>query len=403
MRHIKSSRLGSTGEHSHFCPLAQQRIALSGCHGCEYFNKEKVNPTSYEVFCSFEADTDLAQFEPAKAWDKTGLPNYMGSDPLKVDTHIIIEPKRDGARALLHLTSDGIRVTTRRKRADGLYGEITENFPHLREQEVPEELWGTVIDTEGFVVVTGKSATGNKSTGSLGATMSVFGSHPDKAIQTQRTNGWMHFFAFDIVIDRGTDVRHLNWYKRRAILEGTLRLWGEQAGLEGTYQYIHAVEYYKAESYEGRQQWHEQFLAREGIEGSVVKNPNAKYGDTYGWLKVKEDVTLDCLVTGFEYGKKGGKYQDTVGALLISIKDQKDNLREIGKCIPGTDATRAKLLNIFNAAKAKNLGIGQLGILVEVEAQSWTKQYRLRHPRLLRYRNDKSDITQLDFNQIERK
>lgn len=395
MRHIKSSRLGSTGDHSHYCPLIGARIDKTGCDLCEHLDSQKHNVASYEVFCKAPMDNTLFQFDPMKAYDKEALPSYFG-DPMTNLTMIVIEPKRDGARAFLHLTAEGIRVTTRRKRQDGTYGEITDNFPHMKDTVVPEHLIDTILDTEGMVMPEGASASGNISTGTLGATMSVFGSQPAKAIATQQKNGWMHFYCHSIVRYSGQDLRDKSDADRRDYLEEVLADWDNE--------YVHLTDRYTTTDPAERRALYQEFLKTPGFEGAVLKNPNAKYGATYGWVKIKENVTIDALVTGFEYGKKGGKYADTVGTLLISVIDQKTGkLREVGKVVPGADSTRAKLLNIIKALENQGRQIIDAKILVEVEAQNYTKQYRMRHPKLKRYRNDKTDITVVDFTQIERK
>jgi ATP-dependent DNA ligase len=58
-----------------------------------------------------------------------------------------------------------------------------------------------------------------------------------------------------------------------------------------------------------------------------------------------------------------------------------------------------QLLNGKSADEITNC----LRIIIEIEGQNWTKDYRIRHPRIVRYRPDRSDPNKVDFSQIARK
>ncbi len=60
-----------------------------------------------------------------------------------------------------------------------------------------------------------------------------------------------------------------------------------------------------------------------GGEGIILKDINAPYMPekrNHTLLKIKEELTLDMVVYGVEAGKVGGKYENTLGTLLVREK-----------------------------------------------------------------------------------
>jgi len=74
-------------------------------------------------------------------------------------------------------------------------------------------------------------------------------------------------------------------------------------------------------------------------------------------------------------------------------------LREICRVAPGSDAIRNELFQALSGAD----DIAALGMCVEVEGQNWTKEYRIRHPKVVQYRMDRSAADAVDFSDIVRK
>lgn len=60
-----------------------------------------------------------------------------------------------------------------------------------------------------------------------------------------------------------------------------------------------------------------------GDEGVMINLNDSVYkaGRGYEIFKVKAERTVDLRITGFEAGKPGGKYADTLGAILVNYKD----------------------------------------------------------------------------------
>lgn len=62
----------------------------------------------------------------------------------------------------------------------------------------------------------------------------------------------------------------------------------------------------------------QRFCEETGDEGFVLKDRNSLYElkRSNAWCKIKTNFTYDVEVVGFEYGKKGSKYEKVVGKLL---------------------------------------------------------------------------------------
>lgn len=106
------------------------------------------------------------------------------------------------------------------------------------------------------------------------------------------------------------------------------------------------------------------------VEGWVLKRSNYR-----GWWKWKLERTIDLLVTGIKPGQ--GKYSGTVGALLCSFVDDDGSHVEVASVSGMTDEQRARM------------GRHDIGRVVEVRYQQVGSLGRLRHPRFVRWRDDK--------------
>lgn len=138
-----------------------------------------------------------------------------------------------------------------------------------------------------------------------------------------------------------------------------------------------------------------------GFEGIILKNPTATYdfgARSKNWLKYKPPmVDMDCLVTGAVLGK--GKRAGVYGSYQIAIRDG-DNLVHFGNVGSGfTDADLTFLTEKFNQSTASSLTNEPTPMIIEVKGDMITKneqgEYGLRFPRYVKYRDDKSEPTQL--------
>ena len=131
-----------------------------------------------------------------------------------------------------------------------------------------------------------------------------------------------------------------------------------------------------------------------GFEGVIIKDPNLSYEfgkRSKGWEKYKPPlVDVDCIVTGVNAG--AGKRAGTYGAYHIALKDG-DELVSLGLVGSGfTDEDLAFLKNIYDNKGDNNMIIEVKGDML---TQNENGEYGLRFPRFVKYRDDKSEPTQL--------
>ena len=126
----------------------------------------------------------------------------------------VAEEKYDGCRAKLHITNSMNYIDTRHQSVETYhYGERTDNFPHLRNLLFPG--WqGTILDGEMRMPTTSINDGKTQTVDGLTTTAAVFNSDPKRAVELQLCHGNMQFIVFDILFDRGKDVRNEEWYKR---------------------------------------------------------------------------------------------------------------------------------------------------------------------------------------------
>ena len=298
----------------------------------------------------------------------------------------IAEEKLDGIRFLMHITEDGIRFTSRGISVKtGLFVERTGNFPHLENLKL-SDLAYTVIDGEM------KHKNWNES-------QSITGSDPENAIQLQNKIGYIDYYVFDIIRYKGENIENKPFLERRDILRHLVK----RMNCNYVKLVNHVVDNKKA---------YFDSLVKAGGEGIILKKLDSTYQKN-GWIKVKKEMTVDCVITGYEaarewYAEPGEKGADGVlypdgkhtklfdkgwiGKLLIGIYHN-GKLVEVARCSGITDSQREEFSNNKD---------NYLGKVVEIEAQEWTINYSLRNPRFLRLRNDKPANECLLEKELER-
>ncbi len=194
------------------------------------------------------------------------------------------------------------------------------------------------------------------------------------------------YHVFDILWLDGRDVTQLPLEARRALL-GTLPL---QAPLRSV------------ASVDDPKPWER--ACNEGWEGVIAKRRGSPYEQRRSkhWLKMKCEVTKELVVGGFT-NPQGGRVG--LGAILVG-QFEHDDFVFAGKVGTGFDTRllldlRARLnaLEIAKAPFTKAIGLPRLRahwvrpeVVVQVAFIEWTVHGKLRHPRLLSVRSDKSNI-----------
>jgi DNA ligase-1 len=128
------------------------------------------------------------------------------------------------------------------------------------------------------------------------------------------------------------------------------------------------------------------------LEGTMVKDPEAPYVTkrSSAWLKIKPWVTVDLVIIGVELGTKGKKYENCLGKFHCEGLDE-----ESGKFIrvsPG-EGTNGSMTDQDRIDFWKNQDdlIGQtVEILGHEISEDEHGNYSIRHPRFVRFRDDKA-------------
>ena len=382
MRIITSKRDNKDGSLYHFCPKDAENVAVDACRACPFGQVEDLT-SRYRIHCSFTAEgVELVEYEPPKAHDSSA--GLGRGEVIKSERHSWVEPKLDGARAIVHCTPDGVFITSRRRDKTGKYNQFQDNVPHLRDH--PQLV---ALGKAGYTILDGEIMMDEGEGGSLGSTMSVVGSKPERAIEVQKKFGNAVLHLFDACRVANEDITSLPLSERHTLMA---------AIFIARPDYILLVPVKKNQTAAQKQVLFDEALEA-GQEGLVIKDPSSGYGASHAWLKVKQHVTIDAQVTGWEMGKVGGKYAHTLGALKVSVVDEAtDDLREIANVIPGDNELRDRLFDQLKALSGQE--IEGLGMVIELEGQGFTIEYRIRHPRIVRYREDRSEPNSVDFTKV---
>lgn len=284
------------------------------------------------------------------------------------DPNHVVERKLDGHRFKLHVMSDGNRLDSRRiSDVTGAYVEKTDNVPHIRDS-IMCDLAGTVFDGE---ICAGKDSN---------SVAHALGSHAD---ETEKSS--VKYVIFDILFFKGLDVRMKSDKVRRTLLELCFNRFSVKdverielmpRSLSMTPDQKKAVLVAALEANE---------------EGVMMKDITKPYGS--GWTKIKKKATFDVVVMGYappkEKSLKKGQAQETetkyfkngwIGAIIFG-QYVNGTLVECGQTSGFDDSIRKAVSENKESF---------LGKPFEIEAQERFSTGKFRHPRFIRWRDDKS-------------
>jgi DNA ligase D-like protein (predicted ligase) len=196
--------------------------------------------------------------------------------------------------------------------------------------------------------------------------------------------GRVTYHVFDILWLDGRDLTGLPLTERRALLRGLpLR-----------------TPLVRVEALAGAKPWER--ACREGWEGVIAKRRDSRYEHRRSphWLKMKCEASQELVVGGFTEPRGGRK---GLGALLVGYFDREEFVFA-GKVGTGFDtklllALRARLdrLELPKSSFTRAVGLPRAGahwvrpeVVVQVAFIEWTVHGKLRHPRFLGLREDKS-------------
>ena len=130
-----------------------------------------------------------------------------------------------------------------------------------------------------------------------------------------------------------------------------------------------------------KEDWEQHILIRKR-EGFVLFNlDDTKCKWEHTFHKLKPDLDIDCVVTGYNLGKKGGQHEGKVGSLKIAVyKDGK--LFDVGNCPSMTQSERDRWTE-------RMLNKDGTQYVIQVKASEVTTAGKLRFPSYVRERTDK--------------
>lgn len=286
---------------------------------------------------------------PMKAEDGTQSWAAAGGD---IYSNHVIEPKVDGVRAFLQVE-------------DGRTKVIVATSHRVIEHDLPqmyglERKFDSLL-LDGELVIPG---------GTLGTIVGALNATKRRAILDKAV-----FYAFDILSfqgkggDRNVIYDH-GLTRRRQALEMVADVFPTGVRLMAQYEFGEPVI---------------DAIKRAGFEGFMLKHPNSGYEPKRSkwWQKVKWTSTIDCFVIGWDPGHGG--YEGLVGSLTMGVYDEHGQVVEVGKHGVFSEHMRTRLTD-------PNGGLNPwwLEKVMEVTYQSVGTDLRMRHPRLLRVRPDKS-------------
>ena len=367
------------------------------------------------------------------------------------DHNCVIEEKFDGTRGILHFFENGCRVFSRRiSKKTNWFTENSDSLPQMRDLSIPE-LAGTVIDGEMFIP--------DRPFKDVSATLNC---KWDKAIDRQKELGDIVFHAFDILYYRGVCVESLSLRRRRVFLWKVFAVL-KNAGVKcielvPSYHCGDLVEPAKF-GYQSMTP-HEYYLkiVENGGEGVIIKDLSMPYEHkrSKAFLKIKKFYTRECILLGFSEPTKyyDGKFPDDkwaywespdgiptsdfsssvsakkylaqgykpltkyyvnkwVGNMIFGVIATSDDLETLSKdkiyetktmTIDGEDYTVLVVgeCSGFDEDVRALMNDTYIGSVIEVKCNEIFKDTgKMRHPRFLRFRNDKDALDCTFKNHVE--
>lgn len=345
-----------------------------------------INPAGMsriDIMDAMRGEADDMQLDPMRAKDLKAQIGWGTKDPFTeiqkyMSEDYALEPKLDGARMRLFIGAKGSRMNSgRRSTVTYAYIDRTDNFPHLRAIK-SKKLDGTVLDGE-LMSPTPELPTkkGGYTASYLNAAVSLVTSNPEWSLQLQQAHGLGIYFAFDVLVWKGEDVRHLPYTERRKLLERVMK--------KKSTPHFKAVPQMPATSNSVIQ------CLAQGHEGSMLKKIDGAYASGKRsplWLKIKTMSTLDAIITGFIDGE--GRNEGLIGGVKFSLF-RGPEMEEVGRFGAMDDELRRTI------TENKDHFMGQV---IEVMGQGKTKHGRIRHPQLVRFRHDK-EPTDCQWDQLD--
>lgn len=253
------------------------------------------------------------------------------------------EPKWDGFRAVAWSSAESsdVRLDSRNQRP------LLRYFPELRDalESLPE---GTVVDGE-VVVVIGNVLSFDALQNRL---------HPaESRVNMLAAETPAELVAFDLLADRGEDLRSAPFAERRSRLERLFGSLGHPWNLTPSTTDASVAE-----------RWFTEFEAA-GCDGIVAKALAKPYaGGKREMIKVKHRRDADCVVGGYRVHKDG----DKIGSILLGLYTADGELHFIGHCSGFSDHDRSEMLRRFEQIRSDDSFGGDEDVRVPGAESRWS-------------------------------
>lgn len=322
----------------------------------------------------------------------------------------IAEEKLDGTRCTMHLGSKNRLFSRRISKKTDWYAENSDSVPHLRDMETPTELYDTILDGE--MRIDGREFKDVSST---------LNCKWDEAILRQSELGYITFHAFDIIYYKGVYIAKMPLIKRKELLRKVVNELNNPYVLEEVYTDNTIVIDNKTLT---KKEWYEH-IVRKGGEGMMLKSKYGTYKHTRGreYTKYKKFDTWDVVILDFIEPTKEytGKEIDTweywegdtpvtkhyamnwIGTVKYGVIITQEELELWKKNNPKEKAEVKSILGTLYLVVGECSGMDEstrqymtnhkeqlIGTVIEVGANELIKKTgKLRHPRFMRFREDK--------------
>ena len=186
------------------------------------------------------------------------------------------------------------------------------------------------------------------------------------------------FFIFDCLMYNGA------WLgnkpdNARTIYASRLK---EQLNDRG-FEWIRNVYRYKVENWQSL--WDSK-VQQDGYEGLIFKDSGAHYGDKDAWMRMKAEVEIDYICKGMGDADEKSKYAGMVGSVIGTLYDKECEV----KCGGLSEKDRQHYTD---------RATDYMGRVFTAKGNGWYPSGAIRHPKLVRWRDDKP-MEECTYDQI---